>query len=317
MHTLFIMEKYYHGPHFGFTNSTHNLIGSYECANIGTHEHVFIDQEDLWSDEAIDRVLLSYDFDLAFISSFAGRNATIDTVKKLHNSSKKIAMIWHDSTDLTVGCETRAPGYRWWEYAQYCTQIILDWGFGEVYPGAYAMMAPQDDRLYGIEGNTEEYDVGFPGRIMGFPDRERLIKKIKDSGINIITGGGRGPGYGNLSNEQYASVLKKSKICLHMCFRQFYIEGVVQRKGRTSEIASCGKFMLANFPEEFRQKKWDMLDCGHDYVLFDENNIIDKIQYYLENSDDRKTIANNLYQTYQHKYSPIQFWNNVCNYAGL
>jgi hypothetical protein len=314
MHVLFIIEKYYHGPAFGYTNSIHNLIGSYECTNFGTHECVFIDPENLWTNEAIDNVLLTYDYDLAFISSFDGKNASLETTKKLKGSSKKIAMIWHDSIDLPVGCNTRCFGYRWWEYAQYCTQILLDWGNGEVYPGAYGIMAPQDDRLYNKNTNTEEYDLGFPGRIISMPDREDLFGKISNRGYKMLTGGGRGPGQGNLSNEDYASILKKSKICLHLCHRK---PGVGQRKGRTSEIAACGKFMLANFTQEFREKKWDLLLENHDYIHFDMDNILERIDYWLSHDIERQQIANNIYETYQRLYSPVIFWSNVLYLCGV
>jgi hypothetical protein len=308
------MEKYCGQKKNGYTVSFGPLVGSYISSGIGTYELIFIDPEEIFSNEAIDDILINQDYNLAVISESVGNpNANLHTIKGLYGSSKKIAMIWHDAVDIPLGSDIKSE-YRWWEYAEYCPQIFFDHGVGEIYRNVFAMMVPQDETIFNTTNTSDEYDIGFPGSAISTVERPKIINTLISHGYNLKYGGGRGDHQGNLSNEDYADILKKSKICLHMCMRH---PGVFQRKCRTSEIAACGKFMLANWDEDFRNKGWSMLEENKEYVVFNEGSLLSKIDYYLDHTIERKEISRNLYNKYLEKYSAYHFWSNVCNICGV
>lgn len=300
-HVLFITEKYHSGPNYGLTNHIYNLVGSYECSGYGTYEHHFIDPENIWSSQGVDAVLMSQSYDAAIISVYHHLPSPGVAAKIGH----KTFMCWWDSI-ISMG------GVMGW--AGMIHQACFDWGKGQEHPNCYCVDVPQDTRKFYRDSNVvKDIDVSFVGSI-GSPwsDRANTINKIKEAGINIWAGGGRGPGYDNLSIDEYANMFRRSKICLNLS----YGHGRPQRKGRSFEIAASGAFMLTNCPEMFNGKEGNWFDENVDYVSFNDNNLIEKIHYYLNNDSERNEIADNIYNKYMSYYAPNHFWSKILNICG-
>lgn len=282
-HVLFIMEKFHTDSTIGKTNNYWNLLGSYECSGLGTYEVHYIDPTEIWSQSGVDHVLNTRRFDAAFISVFH-HTPSHEVHKKFGH---KMALLWWDSILSMPGVRSLAPTTR---------QFCFDWGKGEEEPNVFCVNVPQDERVFYRDKNIiENIDVSFVGSITDYwSDRRRIVEKIKDAGINIYAGGGRGHGLGNLSIEEYSGIFRRSKICLNLS----YGHGRPQRKGRSFEIAACGKFMLTNCPEMFSGKEGTWFDENVDYVSFTEDDLIDKIKHYLSNNEERERISDNIYKKY-------------------
>jgi spore maturation protein CgeB len=54
-----------------------------------------------------------------------------------------------------------------------------------------------------------------------------------------------------------------------------------------------------------------------EYVPFDDENIVDKINYYLDHEEERKHISHCLYETYRNNYSPVHFWTKILKICGV
>lgn len=296
---LFITEKYVHpNPQYGLTNNIHNLIGSFEESGYGSYEHLFISPDAIWHPSGVEHALLTKDYDIAIVSIFH----QIPRHSVAGQLGKKLCLLWWDS--IVSEGHVRS-------FTNCCPNLVFDWGHGEEYPNCFALQVPQDTRVFKKDVFAVDIDVSFCGAIDTVrPERARLINLIKSAGINIWSGGGRGPEQTNFHVWDYASIFKRSKICLNFAGGH----GRVQRKGRVFEIAACGKFMLSNHPEAMNGKDGPWFIDGTDFVSFDENDLVDKIRYYLSHEQERQTIADNMFTKYMYNYK--DFWRQIFNICG-
>ncbi len=305
---LFITEKYHSNglP----TNNMHNLIGSWESTGYGQYEHLFIDPEPgcIWSSQQIDEALLTKDYDVSIISVYHHLPSQ-EVAEKLGH---KIAIIFWDAI-VSMGSVFHCSSLL--------NVICVDHGRGMEYPDHPKVMClevPQDTRIFYPDETVEkDIDVSFVGSMNSpWPDRRALVEKIRNSGINIWFGGGRGVGHdgiNNLSVEEYAKIHKRSKICLNLS----YGHGRPQRKGRVFEIAACKGFMMSNRPETMKGRGGEFFGEGTEFVSFNENDVIEKIKYYLEHKEERELIAYRMHETYRNNFSPKYFYNKVLSMCGI
>lgn len=304
----FITEKYHTGPTVGLTNNIYNLFGSFNSTGFGIYENYFIDPEEIWSTSKIDHILLTKEYDVAVISVYHIL-PSIDALKRVGN---KTCFLWWDGS-------VSIDGMKYW--SNFCQQICFDYGFGKEhpdFPNINCLSVPQDPKIfYKDDDIKEEFDVSFVGSLDApRPDRRILMEKIKLHIPNIWFNGGRGigPEYLNLPIEEYANIFRKSKICLNI---QAGHGNKPQKKGRSYEIAAMGKFMLANNPQVFSGREGVFFEDGPDFISFDDSNVVEKIKYYLDHEEERKQIANNLYNKYCENYSPKHFWSKILNICGV
>jgi hypothetical protein len=309
MKLLFITDKYVFvdKPENGFTNSMHNIIGSWECSNLGDYKHVFIskDKGDVWSVEEIDHVLMNEEYDFAFITPYDHFNCSYDVAATL---GKRLIIGWWDALLAPLNDERVSPGDRWWEYANRGTvNVVFDHGRGEMYKNTWAFETPQDTRIFCPNDSIEEdIDVSLVGAINTRGDRVDLINHLRSNGINVWHGGGRANHdsvHPNMPVEEYANVHKRSKICLNPQVSH----GHPGRKGRGFEIAACGKFMLVNNCHTL--DGW--FERGVHYVDYNREDIVIKVRYYLDHPEERKQIGKNIYEKYIDSFSPRVFWTRV------
>lgn len=127
------------------------------------------------------------------------------------------------------------------------------------------------------EVHPKQYDCIFIGSLDVSPDRKRLCDKF---GIQHMTA------YG----VDYFRTMKKAKICFNKS-----ITGDINAK--YFEIMGSGSFMLTNYNQELidfmdESVRKDLEAC----MYRNEDEIGEKIVYYLEHEDEREAIANRLYQ---------------------
>jgi spore maturation protein CgeB len=136
-------------------------------------------------------------------------------------------------------------------------------------------------------------DVAFVGDYE--EDRAKRVTSIATSGIPVRIWGTRWnrlsrlhpnlriegrPVYG----DEYAKVLCATKI--NLCFLRKANRD--RYTARTIEIPACGAFMLAERTKEHLK----LFEEGKEAEFFEtDNEMIDKIRYYLTHADDRRRIA--------------------------
>lgn len=99
-------------------------------------------------------------------------------------------------------------------------------------------------------------------------------------------------------------VFKNSKINLNMTLRSIQ-SGIPLR---AMDIMGCGGFLLTNYQADFE----DYFEAGVDYVYYTDNeDLVMKVDFYLEHEEERKQIARNGYEkvkanhTYRHRIQSI------------
>lgn len=109
---------------------------------------------------------------------------------------------------------------------------------------------------------------------------------------------------GGLFGEEYAQALSRARIVFNRSVRG-------ELNLRVFETMACGALaMLEDSNEEVR----DWFTDGQDIVLFNENNIEEKVIYYLENSADRERIAANGLRRAQ-EFAPEKRLDDLLNFV--
>jgi glycosyltransferase involved in cell wall biosynthesis len=115
-------------------------------------------------------------------------------------------------------------------------------------------------------------DVVFIGGMI--PERQRLCQKFGIEHLNAF-----GP--------NYIKEMQASKICFNLSMSY-------DINAKYFEILSTGTFMLTNYNEYFHK----FLDYNEDVekmFYYSEEDLGEKIKYYLENEEEREQIAKNVY----------------------
>lgn len=315
MKVLFITEKYIGPVEYGLTNNMVNLIGSFKSSNLGEYKHLFYskDEGDINTPEELNYVLLSEDFDLAVVSPLGPMFPSLEVAENLRN---KLMICWWDtlfgSFSSFIGRDhhhevngeiVTTPSLS--AYSLYCANIVFDYGFGEEYKNIYGLSVPQDSTVYNLGNGVRDIDISFVGAVKN--ERGPIIELLQNNGIDVYLTGGRGTNGKNLTFEEYADIIRRSKISLN--FNWAY--NSPQRKGRIFEIAACGSFMLSNFPESLKGKNGYYFEDEKHFSSFNENNVVDKVKYWLTHNNEREQIAEAMHEVYKQKYAPAPWWNNI------
>jgi len=137
--------------------------------------------------------------------------------------------------------------------------------------------------------------------LIGAPhsNRLQLINHLINKGIKVKV---FGPGWGRfpelkrfwggyLSTKDLVKTINQSKINLNPAMGIF-INGL-QIKGRTFEIAGCGGFQLT----EHKPELYEYFEKNKEIVTFNNlDDLVDKIEYYLKQNNERETIARAAYE---------------------
>ncbi len=175
----------------------------------------------------------------------------------------------------------------------------------------YAVHPIDKEIFYRDDKCNEFFDWCFVGTNYG-KTRSQHLDKIKNiTSKYIIRGPGHNPKVPNTTFEQTADIFRKSKIVLHindikcnnlsMHFSDRLLMGMF-----------CGKFMLTNYGPDMEKvfKRGIHLDW---YKT--EEELVNKIKYYLNNANIRNKIAMNGYKLVSEQYSIQTMLPSFFNFA--
>jgi hypothetical protein len=144
-------------------------------------------------------------------------------------------------------------------------------------------------------------DVVFVGA--NIADRAVFVNYLKGNNINIRVYG-NGWDSGMLTTEEMLAAYNSSKICLNF-IKAIDDSGRVQLKGRLFEIIMAGGFVLSEHSDEFR----DYFDIGREIDTFrSPQELLDKVMFYLENSDRREEMVRKANDRVEKHYSFESNW---------
>lgn len=176
--------------------------------------------------------------------------------------------------------------------------------FNQVDLGAsHAFMWVPKSSIYLDNNKFQErpFDVTY----LGSQKKERLpfIKYLKKKGIKLFCGGGRSPS--QIDINEYIAILKKSKICLSFS----YFNGVVPViNARTFEVIASGSMLL----EQAGPETAKLFKPGLEYVtFFTKKELLEKINYYLNNQNEIIKITSAAKNKYIKYYSANRFWKII------
>lgn len=149
-------------------------------------------------------------------------------------------------------------------------------------------LSQEDEEKFGC-------DISFAGTY--YPEREIVLKSIVNKGYKIkIYGNGwrfashevrkyfRGSVIGGMN---YIKLLNASKIVLNIHNNEMKYGGMKSNK-RNFEATGCGSFVLSDKPIGIE----DLFKLGEEIEVYQsKKELLDKIEYYLENPKEREKIA--------------------------
>ena len=165
------------------------------------------------------------------------------------------------------------------------------------------LWTPFDPLIYFNEGFTRDINVSFLGQANGYRShRMKYIQHLRRNNLPIYCS--LVSQTKQLSRNKYVEILKKSKIVLNFS----YSVDSHQLKARVFEAMLCGAMLMENESPQTRC----YFTPGKDYVSFDsEDDLVDKIKYFLEHEDERLEIAARGELKARKYYNHTEFWGKV------
>jgi len=307
---LFITEKWCDAdPKKGLTNNYHNLFKTFKAVYPDTKfSIVHLDEYSMLKKKHIDTFIPKLIDNLSpdiVVFSLLGRshlNPTDDSYKCIKSSGAKTIFMWPDVFDgwgIPEIQELNDKGFA---------DLHVCWGSERntkvQHDNLVWLWAPQDETLYHPlhEKIEQRIPVSFLGSVR-YPERQKYLQHLIDNKSPIyIDGGQREKG---LSAARYAELMRNSKISLN--FPQGP-QGYDQCKGRVWEILASKSLLFERKNEAIQ----NFLKPGVHYVEFsDEQDLVDKIQYYLDNENERDYIINKGYKIFKKKFNATVFWESI------
>lgn len=158
-------------------------------------------------------------------------------------------------------------------YSQYHSRVIY-------FPHSYYKALDYTREFHGRE---KKYDILFLGA--GFPEHRRiLMDKLREKYVVLDTAT---PDEVLWGKEKYKAI-SETRICLNI----HQEPGLVMESPRLYDYFANKAFVLSE------SMKWsDPFKDGKDYITYYYSDIMEKIEFYLEHTDERDRIAENAYLT--------------------
>lgn len=152
----------------------------------------------------------------------------------------------------------------------------------------------------------EKYDVSFVGT-MRVADRKQYLNKLKRGNIPVhLFGEGSGK---YVSFKEMLDIFKTSKINLNFSKGGFYY-WVRQMKGRVFQVCMASGFLLTEYAPGIE----NYFEIDREIVCFKEaEEMIDKIDYYLNHDEERRAIARAGWERATGEYSSSHMVAKVFN----
>ena len=306
---LFITEKWCDGnPKMGLTNHYHNLFGTLESLNIVDigifHYDEFTMNTGKHVDAIIPEVIDQFDPSVVVVSHLGSSplNPTLDSYRHIANIGKKIIFVWPDTRGDIIDTISELKPFVALNVSIACENE-------KSISGNHVWLAtPQDPKLYSYDSH-KQYEASFIGSLTGYTHRGPYLKYALEKGCPLTISGGQREHA--LAPQEYATMIKKSKISIN--FAEAAVKGTYQLKGRVTETLACGTLLL----EHKNPVTSRILKSGTHYVEFEnKHDLVEKINYYLQNEKEREEIAKSGFNFYNKNFSPRVFWNTILTRIG-
>ena len=327
MKVMYIGPKYYDGKvEAGLGYEHYNFYGTLnKMKNI---EVVYFPYDEMfvkYGKEKMNNMLVNEVFlqkpDICFF--FTLRNEiSKETIKKISSSNKTVTLNWFGDDHNRFDSYSRfyAPLFNWsattdqlsvekYHKIGYNNIIKTQWGCNNF---IYGPMKNNKDK--------DKYSVSFVGQRYNL--RSYISDVISEAGFDIQCFG-RGWPNGRISQNQMLKIFSQSKINLNITktqrrieprfilgiflreeidkritinsptewphiFRSLVANPRAQIKGRTFEIPGCEEFMLTQYVDGLDEYYRE----GKEIAVFKNNNeLLNKIRYYLDNDKERRKVA--------------------------
>lgn len=310
---LIVRYKYAHGDKkLGNSNEYHAVMLPLASSGICDIEEIYYDVDYLnpsCGNKKLINIIKHNKPDLIILSSYSPDQIIqpkIDLLKLIKNNANiPFINIWHDSVGFV---EARAKLIK---SELIDLHVLLDSGYlidkvGEKDKHKYIRLwAPIDQTFFNNNRKiNRDIDVSFMGSTSSYRSiRRSYLDYLENENVDVYRGGGQRDEV--VSLEEYASVLKRSKMSINFSFS---VHDQSQLKVRVFEILYCGALMLESKNEETCK----YFIPGVDYVEYEsKEDLLEKIKYYSVHEDERERIASNGHQKAISKYSHNQFWEKI------
>tara|TARA_A100001201_G_C4093149_1_gene202840 strand:+ start:1627 stop:2583 length:957 start_codon:yes stop_codon:yes gene_type:complete len=306
-HLLFCCEKWCAGtPLMGLTNNFHNMFNSFSQTQPQyNYNSLHLDESQSVYGTAVDSVLINYVLKfkpkIIIFCLLGGSNANpqISTYQALKDLGVKLCFMWPDTADWAIPTILELGSVA--DLSVSWDNPTSDFHSNINFPDTHEFLwVPQDGNFFFDDQKT--IDVSFIGST-SYPDRYNTLSQLVKRHNVCVRGGQRSE---QLTAEQYAEIIRSSKICLN--FSKSPCQKYEQTKGRVYE-ALRSKCLLFESSNPATRK---YLKPSVDYVEFQGlEDLCTKIDFYLQNNEKRCEIANHGFETYCEKYSSQKFWDTV------
>jgi len=309
---LFVTEKWCDAnPQKGITNNYHNLFRTFKNTFPETQFNiVHMDEYSLIKKKHIDTFLPTLidrvSPDLVVFSLLGKSHLNPSDISYDHLRAKgcKTVFMWPDMFDGWGIPEIEDLNEKKFADLHVC------WGsernVGTNIDNLVWLWAPQDEGLY-YPGEEQDINVSFLGSPR-YPERQKYLTHLVTNGIPVHIGGGQREE--GLTPERYAQLMRQSKISLNFPEGP---DGYDQCKGRVWEVLASKSLLL----ERKNSAIENYLKPNVHYVEFEnEQDLVEKMNYYLDNEKERDYIATKGYEIYKKKYNAKVFWNKIMEGVG-
>lgn len=296
-----LMEKYCDlNPSLGETSAYYNIVGSLLSAGINP-EVFHYDEYLINNGTEIDNFIIDK-FNInkpdyvvsSYYPFYDQRNIKTSTFDQIKQMGIPVIFIWFDFGHEHIKNLANDVG------RSASLNVVVD-TFNQVDGNFIPMWVPQDERIF-CNNQNKDINVCFSGSTNGYEVRRTYLNFLKNN-TNIYVSGGQREHC--LTLQQYAEVLKRSKISLNFPDKP---DGIIQAKCRIYESMLCGCLLMEK--ENKAIEKW--FQPFIHYVPFsNENDLLNKINYYLQNEQARMEIVNNATEKMKNEYSSAKWWEKV------
>lgn len=174
-------------------------------------------------------------------------------------------------------------------------------------PKAIQSFTSPNPRYFYDRKLEQDIDVSMPGSIAK-PNRVEYIEFLREHGVNVFTKktDPYDPNVYTLSDEEYATIISRSKISLNFCQWQQYSK----RKGRVFEAMACKSLLIEDEGIETKE----FFDEGKDFIMVhSKEEMLEKVKYYLEHEKEREEIVESGYRKVTELYNARNEWGHALN----
>lgn len=301
---LFVGDYYCAGnPRMGLSEWEGNLWKSLESTDLVNLARFHFDKYyyhyGKTGDEALLKAIdeLKPDYVILVLYKALGGDPITISLPTLTSINSKIISIWGDleADEQQALCVGLQPFM--WKIVATASKSIAE-RFGYTY-----LHVPRDPRIFNNPDKERDIDIVFSGSYgYGREERQEAMLHLLNNGIKLIHGGSEGGDH--FTTEEYAERYKRAKLALSFSVAR----GVNVVNARPFEVFNCGAMLLEQESLELSKLYIPYVD----YVPWtDKEDLLKKVQYYLEHDDERKKIADSGYKKTQELYSAKTFWEKV------